>query len=131
MVYSTLIQPYLSYCCLLWGGTCVTSLSKRHFLQKRALRFITKSPFCASSNPLFIALNLLHIYDIYKLQVSLFMYNVKHYLLPSSFLCYCVENTVRYDAIQSASHFTRINFRTNIQKCVLLFMDLGYGVSYL
>ena len=116
MVYSTLIKPFLSYCCILWGGASVTSLNKIHVLQKRALRIITKSPLRAPSNPLFVALNLLHIYDIYKLQVSLFMYNVKHRLLPFSCLRYCVENTLKYHATRSVSYFTLINFRTNIRK---------------
>ena len=87
---------YLSYCCIIWGGATASVLKKLNSLQKRALRLITRSPYLSTSNPLFIHLNLLKIYDIYRLQTATFMFKLQHCLLPASCLQYCPVNQLRY-----------------------------------
>lgn len=74
MLYNSLILPYLQYCTLIWASTYTSHLHPLLLLQKKALRIITHSPPRAHSQPLFKKLKLLNIYDIYKLQVSNFIY---------------------------------------------------------
>ena len=45
MLYYSLIYPYLSYCCIIWGNACVSTLNRVVILQKRAIRLVTNSPY--------------------------------------------------------------------------------------
>ena len=77
-----MIHPYLLYCNVVWGGASLTALNKLSVLQKRAIRAITYSSYRAPSSPLFKQLRILKLYDIYKLQIYMFMYKAKYSLLP-------------------------------------------------
>jgi len=69
-LYYSMIYPYLLYCCIVWGGACTTSLHKLEVLQNRAVRLITRSPFRASSRPIFKQLNVLRLADIRQVQIA-------------------------------------------------------------
>ena len=48
MLYLTLVEPYMSYCCIVWAGVGKTGCLKRiHKIQKRYCRLITFSEFRA------------------------------------------------------------------------------------
>jgi len=64
--YYTLIQPYLTYSSIVRGCANVTTMHKLLILQKRAVHIITRSPYRAASNPLFVRLRLLKVNDICK-----------------------------------------------------------------
>ena len=82
-LYHTLVEPYLNYCCLVWGGMEKTGiLEKIHKLQKQYCRIISFSSYRAHSNPLFRSLNILTIYSIYKLQLAVYMFRQMKNLLP-------------------------------------------------
>jgi len=83
-LYYTLINPYFIYCNVLWWGSCKNALYKHKCLQKSALRIITGSPYCTPSAPLFARIRILHLEDMYRLQILLFMYSAKFKLLPYS-----------------------------------------------
>ena len=38
-LYSTLVMPYLNYCCEIWGNTCKSQLQPLHIILKRAILF--------------------------------------------------------------------------------------------
>ena len=61
-IYNTLILPHLNYCVNIWGLNC-TSL---YLLQKKAMRTITCSWYRAHTDPIFKALHVLKIHDIYR-----------------------------------------------------------------
>ena len=54
-LYSTLISPYLYYCCVIWGNTFKTRIKPTSLviLQKRASRVINKVGFTDRALPLF------------------------------------------------------------------------------
>ena len=58
MLYYSLIYPYLTYCCIMWGCASNTALHHLSVLQNRAIRLITRSPFRTSTTPLFVQLKL-------------------------------------------------------------------------
>ena len=67
----------------------VTHIQPLFILQKKAVRIITCSPFCTHSQPLFDKLKVLTIFNIYKFQISCFVFSHLNKLLPnplSSFL---------------------------------------------
>ena len=82
----SLIEPYLNYCCLIWCNNKMNvHLNRLHKLQKKNARFkITFSDFIAHSQPLMDWLNVLNIYDLFKLQLYTFMYKYFQGLLSKS-----------------------------------------------
>ena len=75
-LYQTLFQPYLVYGITLWGSTNKRYLKPIEQLQKKAIRYITKSAYNSHTQPLFRDTKLLKITDLHKLQVCKFMYQV-------------------------------------------------------
>ena len=51
-LYYSLIYPYINYCNIIWSSTYVTSLNRIWLLQKRIVRVMTNSDYCAHSAPL-------------------------------------------------------------------------------
>ena len=84
LIYKTLIQPYTTYCCITWGFTCHTYIDKILSI-KNAIRIITHSQTCSHSSPLIKQLKFLNIYQIIKLQATLFMFDLLNYILPNTF----------------------------------------------
>src|SRR5271169_4341541 len=82
LLYNTLINPYLSYCNIVWGSCCKTLLSSILIQQKRAVRLCTGASYLASSDPLFVQLKILKIYYVNTLQISIFMFTFKCGTLP-------------------------------------------------
>ena len=58
---------------LIWGQACKTYLEKIHKLQKWVLRIISNSHYRSHSMPLFLKYDILNVYDMYKLEVGVFM----------------------------------------------------------
>ena len=117
MLYYTLIYPYLTYCCIVWGTAKFSVINKVQVLQKRAVRLCTGSDIRASSSPLFKRLRLLKINDINKLQTVVFMQRVKCGLLPVSCLHHVTisDNKDLYNT-RNKSFFKLKAFRTNIRE---------------
>ena len=75
-VYFALIYPFLLYAIHIWGNTFINTLSSLIKLQKKIVRLITYNDFIdhrtgnlVHSEPLFLKLNILTFYDIFKLQM--------------------------------------------------------------
>ena len=91
-IYYSLFYPHLVYAIQVWGSACTTELNKIFVLQKRALRIITFNDTLPSvpgplqpSTPLFYKLDILKIYDVFKLQLAKFIINCIHLNVPSIF----------------------------------------------
>ena len=89
LLYQTLTEPYLSYCCVIWASPCKnTALETIHLLQKRYVRLISYAMFGAHSKPLFYKLDILNIYDLCRYQILLFVFKSINCLLPSRYTNY-------------------------------------------
>lgn len=84
-LYNTLINLYLSYCALLWGGSYCSKIYPLLILQKRALRLILNYQLRHSSRDSFAKLNILPVFNIYRYQVGIFMYSWIWNTLPNIF----------------------------------------------
>ena len=115
-LYYSLIYPHLLYCCIVWGGACITSLHKLEVLQNRAIRLITHSPFRSSSSPIFKRLNILKIADIRKLNIATFMFETRNSNLPRCCLSYCQLNSNFHYGIRNICDFVMPAFRTKIRE---------------
>ena len=49
---STLVMPYLNYCCEIWGNTYKSRIQPLHIIQKRAIRICQKADYRSHSRPL-------------------------------------------------------------------------------
>ena len=82
-LYHTLVEPYMSYCCIVWAGINKSGdLNRIHIIQKRYCRLISFSNSRASSAPLFKSLKILNVYDLFRYQASLYMFKRANGLLP-------------------------------------------------
>lgn len=84
-LYCSFVLPYLNYGLLLWGNANKECMEKVFKIQKRALRVISNSPYLSHSKPLFDKYKTLSIFDMYKKEISIFMYKYKNNMLPQSF----------------------------------------------
>lgn len=84
-IYNALILPHLNYCSEIWGKTYRVHIDKLFILQKRAVRFVTKSDFRSPSLPLFIRNKILPIFELVQLNVLVFMFKYHKGILPSIF----------------------------------------------
>ena len=89
-VYYAIVYPFLLYGITVWGNASKTKLEPIHLMQKKIVRLITNNdglpwngPLCHTL-PLFHKLKMLKIYEIYKAQVSKFVYKSLHNMGPDA-----------------------------------------------
>src|SRR6218665_3296698 len=86
LLYSTLLEPYITYCCSVWSSPYKNgNLDWLFKLQKAAVRVISHSSYLAHSDPLFSFLKIIKIYDLTHLAVLTFMYRAVNNLLSEKF----------------------------------------------
>ena len=85
LLYTSFIQPHLSYGIALWGGTFDKGLSRVAKLQKKAIRLITGANRMYHTEPRQKKLGLLKLEDLYKLQVNCFTYDCLKGQAPQNF----------------------------------------------
>ena len=66
MIYCTLVLPYISYCCEIWGNTYKTRVQPLYIIQKRAIRICNHLEYRSHTKPAFLKLNTLTIADLVK-----------------------------------------------------------------
>ena len=112
-LYLTLVDPYVSYCNLVWSlSHAATKLDRIYKLPKKNCRLITFSNFTAPSRPLFQHLSMLSVYDKYKYQLLIQVYKSSHNLIPNHYSCqYYIKNSSIYQ------HNTRQQNNLHIPKC--------------
>ena len=124
LLYHTLLEPYLTYCCIVWASPHeMPGLDRKLKLQKRAVRIITGSPYRAHSTPLFAQLGILKIHDLSYTYLMLFMFKFKHNILPPLFENYftLVSNTHTLNTRSShryAVPFARTTCRYNCLRII-------------
>ena len=91
-IYYSLIHSHIVYAIEVWGSACSTELEKILILQKKAVRMMTNKdqypPISGPrnpSNPCFVALEILKIHDVFKLQVVKFIFNCLSFNTPDIF----------------------------------------------
>ena len=114
-LYCSLIQSQFNYCILAWGFNC----NRIEKTQKKAIRIITCSRYNEHTEPLFKALNLLKIKDLFELNLLKFYYKLKNNHLPfyfSSFIVETMNDIHHYDTRSSGlipANVTRTHFAQN------------------
>ena len=82
-IYYSLFFSYLNYCNTIWAGANITTLNCLYISQKKFVRITTNSDYRAHSAPLFKQLKIINIFDIHRINLSIFLYkwenNIDHY----------------------------------------------------
>jgi len=116
ILYNSLIQPYLSYCNILWGGANKITLYRLICLQKRAFRLISHSQYNSPSSPFFVRLPILKLCDIHLYQIYQYMYKAKNHLLPSSCSHHTLFTNVTHRFVfREVSLFNTMSCRTQLR----------------
>ena len=92
-----------------WGNG--NTISKLVTLQKHAIRIINNKGYKNNTDPLLKSQNILKIVDVYKLHVSLFVYNFHHNLLPKSFIQITISKRIWTKVAESQDNTTFLRKR--------------------
>ena len=79
-LYHAYIYPYLTY----WGCASKCHLNSLFLLQKKILRIMTFSPYCAHTDPIFKSLEILPNDKIFLDRIGITMFKVTYELVPKS-----------------------------------------------
>ena len=106
-IYNTMVYPYLTYCSIIWSSTYPTRLKPLFTIQKKILRIMTFAKFRDESKPLFLALDILNIYELNLYLIALFMYSYFNNNLPEYFSNYVRlnENIHSHDTRSASNIF--------------------------
>ena len=116
-LYYSIAYPYFIYCNHVWGNNYKTVLEKLMLVQKKIIRIITCSPYRAHTEPLFVANQLLTVYDINVYTVGIFMYNTITSDEPTLFTSFFIQNDdVHEHATRTAQNLHLPPWRINIRK---------------
>ena len=88
LMYKTLIPPHMTYGIDIWGSNYEMNMKCLLLSQTMALRVITFSPNRTHSQPKFRELKLLNVYQLHKLSICVFMYQLLNDKLPQSLIQY-------------------------------------------
>ena len=91
-IYYSLLYSLLVYAFPVWGSACIGEINKILVLQKRSLRIIIHNDHFPSvpgplhpNDPLLYKLEILKVHDVFKLQVSKFIFNCLQLNTPAIF----------------------------------------------
>ena len=83
-------MSHLLYGITVWGGSPKNCLDRLIKLQKKAVRHVAAAAHNAHTDTIFNSLNLLKFEDLYKFNLSTFMFNLGRGLPPTSIKSYFV-----------------------------------------
>ena len=76
-LYYSLVYPYILYGVVIWGDSSDVYLNSILLIQKKIIRIITSSEFLSPTAPLFYSTKILHVKDVYRYNLGIFMFK-KH-----------------------------------------------------
>ena len=120
MIYCTLVLPYISYCCEIWGHTYKTRIQPLYIIQKRAIRICNHLEYRSHSKPAFFNLKTLTIADLVQFKSMVLMYKIYNNLMPSNILSYfCMVHMSHDHDTRQAGHFKNMYCRTTLKSMCL------------
>ena len=93
-VYRSIVEPYFSYCCIIWDSIGETLVDSQK-LQNRTARVITGASYSKHSSDIRHELGWLSLREIRQHHMALMMFKVNHGLRPSFLFDMFEVNTSR------------------------------------
>ena len=119
-----MFYPHIDYCCEIWGNTYSTNIQCLYLLQKRVVRNVTHSEYLASTNELFIKLNILKLKDIVKYKSYLFAFKAFNSKLPSTLNSLFTIKSCPY-GMRSTDTFVGTICKSNIRSFNVVIISLN------
>ena len=110
-LYAAIVQSHINYGLIIWGNS--TSINQLIKLHKKSIRIINNKPYNYHTEPLFKKSNILKIQDQYKLNILIFMHQLKHHKLPESFDCLTFFNPEHIQETRQVNLANCYRFRTS------------------
>ena len=116
-LYSSLIDPYIQYCNLIWGNAPKTHLNRILILQKWALRIAYGLGPRDHTGTHFIENNILRVDDLFRLSCSIFLYKLKNAMYPSSIMNHFYDAVFNYNNLYGGALRSASRNETRVQRC--------------
>jgi len=100
-LFNSFVMSYLRYGLIIWGAAPKSSLNSLYVLQKKAIKVALQLGMRTPTIEVFRAAEVLTLPNLYKFQLSIFMFKYSSSLLPRCFNNYFECNSIRH------SHRTR------------------------
>lgn len=116
-LYHAMIEPYLTYCNIVWAIHETSDLKALFLCQKKSIRVLTFSNWRSHTKPLFSKYKILTLYAINKLQVSSFMYRATNNMLPGKFCSmYKLNSSMHSYCTRARNNVHVVQCRTNVYR---------------
>ena len=136
-LYYSFVYPHLLYAIEVWGSADITHLNSLITLQKRVVRMITFSDIrqidysFLPSDPLFIQLGIVKILDIFKINVSKFIFKCLNKTIPINFHSWYVLTTQINNHNTRSMYIDIVNSITTRTLFVPFSRTMHYGLKQL
>ena len=75
-LYSTLVMPYLNYCCEIWGNTYKSRIQPMHIIQNRSIRICQRADYRSHSRPFFYQVKILNVHDMVNFKCMVYVQDI-------------------------------------------------------
>ena len=82
LLYNSIVEPHIRYCCSVWGSCGVTTINQLHKLQNRVARIITNSDYNSPSRAIIEGLGWSTVEELINSESSRMVYKSLNNLAP-------------------------------------------------
>ena len=82
LLYNSIVEPHIRYCCSVWGSCGVTAINQLHKLQNRVARIITNSDYNSPSRAIIERLGWSTVEELINSESSRMVYKSLNNLAP-------------------------------------------------
>ena len=86
LIYRSIIEPYFTYCCIVWDSISETQIANLQKLQNRAARIITGASYLQKSSDVLCELGWMTLETMRKRQKAILMFKILNGLTPRTCL---------------------------------------------
>ena len=81
ILYKSLVELHMSYCCEIWGSTYQSRLKKLFLLQKKAIRIIYNLNYHDHTSVFFHSSKILKLHDLVICKIMIILYKINNHSL--------------------------------------------------
>ena len=108
-LYQSLVEPYMSYCCEIWGNTYPSRVRKLSLLQKKAIRIIYSQDYHGHTSVFFHCSRILKLQDLITHRTMVMLYKANNLCLEGRVQAFFEPTAAvhKYDTRQSKLFYVK------------------------